>query len=111
MHQKLTLAFACACALVVSLGAASTLRAENTPEPTTTTETDAGLPQFEQREIQRQIDRYRHEVWRWQRTRWRTTAGVERRTRPTSVSGSASTASRGPGTTPILRTTEDFRWT
>ena len=68
MQQKLTLAFACACALVVALGAASTLRAETTPEPTTTTETDAGPPQFEQREIQRQIDRYRHEVWRWQRT-------------------------------------------
>jgi len=67
MHQKLTLAFACACALVVSLGAAA-IRADSTPEPTTTTETDTGPPQFEQREIQRQIDRYRHEVWRWQRT-------------------------------------------
>jgi len=67
MHQKLTLAFACACALVVSLGAAA-IRADSTPEPTTTTETDAGPPQFDQREIQRQIDRYRHEVWRWQRT-------------------------------------------
>jgi hypothetical protein len=68
MQQKLTLAFACACALVVSLGAASTLRAESTPAPATTTETDAGPPQFDQREIQRQIDKYRHEVWRWQRT-------------------------------------------
>jgi hypothetical protein len=67
MHQKLTLAFACACALVVSLGAA-TIRADSTPEPTTTTETDTGPPQFDQREIQRQIDKYRHEVWRWQRT-------------------------------------------
>jgi hypothetical protein len=67
MHQKLTLAFACACALVVSLGVA-TIRADSTPEPTTTTETDAGPPQFDQREIQRQIDRYRHEVWSWQRT-------------------------------------------
>ena len=68
MQQKLTLAFACACALVVALGAASTLRAESTPEPTTTAESDTGPPQFDQREIQRQIDRYRHEVWRWQRT-------------------------------------------
>jgi hypothetical protein len=68
MHQKLTLAFACACVLVVSLGAASTLRAESTPEPAATTEGDTGPPQFEQREIQRQIDKYRHEVWRWQRT-------------------------------------------
>jgi tetratricopeptide (TPR) repeat protein len=56
MQQKLTLAFACACALVVSLGAASTLRAESTPEPTTT-ESDTGPPQFEQRELQRQIDK------------------------------------------------------
>ena len=68
MEQKFTLAFACACTLVVALGAASTLRAETTPDPTTTTETDTGPPQFEQREIQRQIDKYRHEVWRWQRT-------------------------------------------
>jgi hypothetical protein len=68
MYPKVTLAFACACALVVSLGAASTLRAESTPEPTTTTESDTGPLQFDQREIQRQIDRYRHEVWRWQRT-------------------------------------------
>ena len=68
MHQKLTLAFACACALVVSLAAATTLRAETTPEPTTTTGTTTAAPQFEQRQIQRQIDKYRHEVWRWQRT-------------------------------------------
>ena len=34
----------------------------------TTTESDTGPPQFEQRELQRQIDKYRHEVWRWQRT-------------------------------------------
>jgi hypothetical protein len=44
-------------------------------------------------------------------SRWRPTSGAEHRTRPTSVSGSASTASRGPGTTPTLRTTEDSRWT
>ena len=33
MHQKLTLAFACACALVVALLGATTLHAETTPEP------------------------------------------------------------------------------
>jgi hypothetical protein len=75
MHSKLTLAFACACALVVSLAAATTLRAGTTPEPTTSTETDttetdttANDGGFDQRAIQRQIDRYRHETWRWQRT-------------------------------------------
>ena len=68
MHSKLTLALACACALGVALAAATTLRAESTPEPTTTTETETTLTQFDQREIQRQIDRYRHEAWRWQRT-------------------------------------------
>jgi hypothetical protein len=73
MHSKLTLAFACACALVVSLAAATTLRAGTTPEPTTSTdttetETTADDGGFDQRAIQRQIDRYRHETWRWQRT-------------------------------------------
>jgi hypothetical protein len=68
MHTKLTLALACACALGIALAAATTLRAETTPEPTTTTETETTVAQFDQREIQRQIDRYRHEAWRWQRT-------------------------------------------
>jgi hypothetical protein len=72
MRSKLTLAFACACALGVALACAATLRAEPTPEPpaeTTTPEPPAETePQRDQREIQRQIDRYRHETWRWQRT-------------------------------------------
>jgi hypothetical protein len=72
MHQKLTLAFACAFALGAALAGAATLQAETTPDPpaeTQTTETETiDLPQLEQREIQRRIDRYRHETWRWQRT-------------------------------------------
>jgi len=69
MHQKLTLAFACACALVVALAAATTLRAEvNPPDPTTTSTTETAEPQVGQWLIQKQIDRYRHETWRWQRT-------------------------------------------
>ncbi len=66
MHSKLTHAFACACALCVALACAATIRADSTPEPppqSTTAE-----PQWTQRDIQRQIDRYRHETWRWQRT-------------------------------------------
>ncbi len=65
MPSKLTLAFACACAIGVALSGAATLQAETTPEPpveTTTTE-----PQLNLWEIQA-IDRYRHETWRWQRT-------------------------------------------
>jgi hypothetical protein len=71
MHQKLTLAFACACALVAALAAATTLRAEvNPPEPTTTETgtTETADPQVGQWLIQKQIDRYRHETWHWQRT-------------------------------------------
>ena len=33
MHHKLTLALACACALLLALFGATTLRAETTPEP------------------------------------------------------------------------------
>jgi hypothetical protein len=70
MYSKLTLAFACACALGVALAAAATLQAETTPDPPTETETQTTevLPQLDQREIQRRIDRYRHETWHWQRT-------------------------------------------
>jgi len=77
MHRKLTLAFACACALIVALTIAlfgpATLRAETAPEPeptTTTTETDEeanAVPELSKWERQRMIDRYRHETWRWQR--------------------------------------------
>ena len=66
MHSKFTLAFACACALGVALAGAASIRADSTPEPppeTTTTE-----PQWTQRDVQHEIDRYRHETWHWQRT-------------------------------------------
>jgi hypothetical protein len=66
MHPKFTLAFACACALGVALAWAATIHADSTPDPppeTTTTE-----PQWTQQDIQREIDRYRHETWHWQRT-------------------------------------------
>ena len=72
MHQKFTLAFACACALITALAAATTLRAETTPPDPTTTETSTtdttADPQLDQWQIQKEIDRYRHETWRWQRT-------------------------------------------
>jgi hypothetical protein len=72
MHLRSTLAFACACALGVALAGATTLRAESTPEPPAETqnettdqiETTDELPQWQ---IQRHIDKYRHETWRWQR--------------------------------------------
>jgi hypothetical protein len=70
MLSKPTLALACACALIVALTAAATLRAEPAPEPSTTTDataTDPALALRPQRVIQRRIDRYRHETWRWQR--------------------------------------------
>ena len=66
MRSKLTLAFACACALGAALAGAATIRADSTPEPPP--ETTTAEPQWTQRDIQRQIDRYRHETWRWQRT-------------------------------------------
>jgi hypothetical protein len=66
MRSKLTLAFACACALAVALAAAAaTLQAETTPEPPTETET--APTEIDQWQIQRKIDRYRHETWHWQR--------------------------------------------
>ena len=67
MRSKLTLAFACACALVMALAAAATLHAETTPEPPTETETETAPPPIDQWQIQRKIDKYRHETWRWQR--------------------------------------------
>jgi hypothetical protein len=68
MRSKLTLAFACACALGVALAGAATLQAETTPEPPPEIQTETTAPQWDQQEIQRQIDRYRHETWRWERT-------------------------------------------
>jgi hypothetical protein len=68
MCSKLTLAFACACALGVALAGAATLQAETTPEPPAETQAETAQPQIGQWQIQREIDRYRHETWRWQRT-------------------------------------------
>jgi len=68
MRSKFTLAFACACALGVALAGAATLQAETTPEPPAETETETVQLQIDQWQIQKEIDRYRHETWRWQRT-------------------------------------------
>jgi hypothetical protein len=67
MHFKLVLALACACALVAALSGAATLRAETTPEEPPA-EPEPAVPALTQREVQRLIDRWRHETWRWQRT-------------------------------------------
>jgi hypothetical protein len=67
MRSKLTLAFACACALGVALAGAATLQAETTPEPPVGTETETVQLQVDQWQIQREIDQYRHETWRWER--------------------------------------------
>ena len=67
MRSKLTLAFACACALGVALACAATLQAETTPAPPAETETETVQLQVDHWQLQREIDRYRHETWRWQR--------------------------------------------
>jgi hypothetical protein len=67
MRFKLTHAFACACVLGVALAGAATLHAETTPDPPVET-TTIEEPHVDQWVIQKQIDQYRHETWRWQRT-------------------------------------------
>jgi len=67
MRQKLTLLWACACALAAAMVGAATLRAETTPDPPTETTTGTTELQPPQRVFQQMIDRYRHETWRWQR--------------------------------------------
>jgi hypothetical protein len=67
MRHKLTLAFACACALTVALPGAATLRAETSPEAEPETTKAEFESQLSQRQRQGMIDRYRHETWRWQR--------------------------------------------
>jgi hypothetical protein len=72
MRQKLTLLLACACGLVGALTASGQLKAEIGPEPEPTTaapewsgtDVEAEVPQWQ---LQRKIDAYRHETWRWQR--------------------------------------------
>ena len=49
-----------------ALTGAAGLRAETTPEEPAS-EAVAEAPAIAQREVQRLIDRYRHETWRWQR--------------------------------------------
>jgi hypothetical protein len=70
MQVKHTLALACACALI-GLASASALRADTGPEPPATTTAEASdtfEPVLTQRQRQRRIDYYRHQVWHWQRT-------------------------------------------
>jgi hypothetical protein len=66
MASKPTLACACVCAVTVALAGAATLRAEPTPEQPA--DALAMAPAWAQWEVQRLIDRYRHQTWRWQRT-------------------------------------------
>jgi hypothetical protein len=67
MRHKLTLLLACVCALIAALAASGQLRAETAPEPQTTTTTTTAEPEFKQWRLQKMIDTYRHETWRWQR--------------------------------------------
>jgi hypothetical protein len=64
MRPYLVFILVCACALLAALAA----RAENepapAPAPTTTTEDE---PDVVSRQLQRIIDRYRRQVWHWQR--------------------------------------------
>jgi hypothetical protein len=70
MRHKLTLLLACACVPIGALAASAQLKAEtgSDPEPepaiTASAETNAEPPQWQ---LQRVIDTYRHETWRWQR--------------------------------------------
>ena len=69
MRHKLTLALACACALAISTGS-TRLLAESTPEPEPEPSAEAettAAPTFDQRAVQKMIDTYRHQTWRWQR--------------------------------------------
>jgi hypothetical protein len=67
MQVKHTLALACACA-VIGLITASALHADTGSEPPESVATDATLaPVLTQRERQRRIDYYRHQIWHWQR--------------------------------------------
>jgi hypothetical protein len=76
MRSKVTLALACACFLAFALIGAATLRAEPSPEPppepppepATPTVATKSAPRVDLRKVQRRINRYRRETWRWQRT-------------------------------------------
>jgi hypothetical protein len=70
MRHKLTLLLACACVLIGALAASAQLKAETgtepEPEPTITASAETN-PEPAQWQLQRVIDTYRHETWRWQR--------------------------------------------
>jgi hypothetical protein len=57
------------CALIAALICAAQLRADSgtPPEQTTTDTTTTTTWQLPQRQLQRAIDLYRHQTWRWQR--------------------------------------------
>jgi hypothetical protein len=66
MRPYLVFILACACALLAALAA----RADDEPAPappTTTTTTPVDRPDVVSRQLQRIIDRYRLQVWHWQR--------------------------------------------
>jgi hypothetical protein len=67
MRLKFTLACACAYAFGMALAGAATLRAETAPEDPVPEPHAVETPDYPQRELQKLIDRYRHETWRWQR--------------------------------------------
>jgi hypothetical protein len=67
MRLKYTLAFACAFAFGIALAGATTLRAEPDPEPEPELQPAEIVPDYPQWQLQKMIDTYRHETWRWQR--------------------------------------------
>jgi hypothetical protein len=64
MRSYLVFILACVCALAGALGARG--QDEPAPEPVTTT-TTVDAPDLTERALQRIIDRYRRQVWHWQR--------------------------------------------
>jgi hypothetical protein len=64
MRPYLVFILACACALTGALGARGQDEPAPAPTPTTTT---VDAPDLVSRELQRIIDRYRRQVWHWQR--------------------------------------------
>jgi hypothetical protein len=65
MRRYLVFILACACALLGALGARGQDEPAPAPAPAPTTTVDA--PDLVSRELQRIIDRYRRQVWHWQR--------------------------------------------
>ena len=71
MRQYLTFILVCACALAAALVArgqdAPAPAPDPAPAPTTTATAPADDPDLVDRQLQRIIDRYRRQVWHWQR--------------------------------------------